>query len=274
MKKQHTPRRRPMVGWFDPRVLAHSAYLVAISNVFGRHSDTRLIEALASQPQNEFDYSQASGDFWLDYVADIGDGWNPTYAIADAIAQPELDVTDDNGVRVKTQPGRVLIFGGDEVYPYPTRAEYDMRTETPYRLAFAGRERPDLFAIPGNHDWYDSLIAFSRQRLRWERDAVRVRFRKHFDFINPLSARFNLLELVHQLEFIVFRRDHASPEYVIRTPVAIGRRTQDTVEVLSGVGAGDELVRDGIHQLKQTGVGRPSAKGHFHADGTWHEGDK
>lgn len=77
-----------------------------------------------------------------------------------------------------------------------------------------------------------------------------------------------------QLEFIVFRRDPASPEYVIRTPVATGRRTQDTVEVLSGVGAGDEVVRDGIHQLKQTGVGRPSAKGHFHADGTWHEGDK
>ncbi len=77
-----------------------------------------------------------------------------------------------------------------------------------------------------------------------------------------------------QLEFIVFRRDPADPEYVIRTPIAIGRRTRDTVEVLSGVGAGDELVRDGIHQLKQTGIGRPSAKGHFHADGTWHEGDK
>ena len=28
---------------------------------FGRHSDTRLIEALATQPQNEFDYSAAAG---------------------------------------------------------------------------------------------------------------------------------------------------------------------------------------------------------------------
>ncbi len=178
MKKQHMPRRRPMVGWFDPRVLAHSAYLVAISNVFGRHSDTRLIEALASQPQNEFDYSHATGDFWLDYVADIGDGWNPTYAIADAIAQPELEVADDDGVRVRTEPGRVLIFGGYEVYPYPTRAEYDMRTETPYRLAFAGRARPDLFAIPGNHDWYDSLIAFSRTFCRPERGFATCRTRQ------------------------------------------------------------------------------------------------
>ena len=50
-----------MVGWYDPRVLAHSAYQVAIANIFGRHSDTRLIEALASQPQNEFDYSRRAG---------------------------------------------------------------------------------------------------------------------------------------------------------------------------------------------------------------------
>ena len=137
MTERPTPRRRPMVGWFDPRVLSHSAYLVAIANIFGRHSDTRLIEALASQPQNEFDYSHAPGDFWLDYVADTGDGWNPTYAIADALAQPELEVAGE-----KTLAGRVLIFGGDAVYPYPTRAEYDMRTETPYKLAFAGRARP------------------------------------------------------------------------------------------------------------------------------------
>ena len=86
------PRRRSMVGWYDPRVLAHSAYQLAIANVFGRHSDTRLIEALANQPQTEFDYSAAEGDFWLDYAADIGDGWNSTYEIADAIATPELQV--------------------------------------------------------------------------------------------------------------------------------------------------------------------------------------
>jgi hypothetical protein len=162
------PRRRSMVGWYDPRVLAQSAYQVVIANIFGRHSDTRLIEALASQPQNEFDYSTTAGDFWLDYTADIGDGWNSTFAIADAIARPELNLQRD-GIQERTRSGRVLVFGGDEVYPYPTRAEYDVRTETPYRLAFAGRARPDVFAIPGNHDWYDSLVAFSRTFCRPER---------------------------------------------------------------------------------------------------------
>jgi hypothetical protein len=167
-------RRRSMVGWYDPRVLVHSAYQVAIANVFGRHSDTRLIEALASQPQNEFDYSTSAsadtGDFWFDYAADIGDGWNSTYAVADAMAQPTLDVRSAAGAAAEpTRAGRLLVFGGDEVYPYPSRAEYAVRTETPYRKAFAGRAHPDIFAIPGNHDWYDSLVAFSRVFCRPER---------------------------------------------------------------------------------------------------------
>jgi hypothetical protein len=162
------PRRRSMVGWYDPRVLTHSAYKLAIANVFGRHSDTRLIEALANQPQTEFDYSVTAEDFWLDYAADIGDGWNSTYAVADAIATPELRLEHD-GVAETTRTGRVLVFGGDEVYPYPSRNEYEVRTETPYATAFAGRARPDVFAIPGNHDWYDSLVAFSRTFCRPER---------------------------------------------------------------------------------------------------------
>jgi hypothetical protein len=153
-------------------VLAHSAYQVAIANVFGRHSDTRLIEALASQPQNEFDYAaapaDAGGDFWFDYAADIGDGWNSTFAIADAIAQPTLDLATGDGVE-QTRAGKLLLFGGDEVYPYPSRSEYVVRTETPYKMAFAGRAHPDVFAIPGNHDWYDSLVAFSRVFCRPER---------------------------------------------------------------------------------------------------------
>ena len=51
----------------------------------------RLIEALGSQPQESFDYSQSAGEFWLDYVADVGDGWNPTYAVAEAISRHQRE---------------------------------------------------------------------------------------------------------------------------------------------------------------------------------------
>jgi multidrug efflux pump subunit AcrA (membrane-fusion protein) len=75
-----------------------------------------------------------------------------------------------------------------------------------------------------------------------------------------------------ELETIVFRRDPAKPDTVIRTPVSVGRRSEGWVEILAEVGEGDEVVRDGVHQLRLTGIGRAPATGHFHADGTWHEG--
>jgi hypothetical protein len=157
------PRWRPakMTGWFDPGVMSQSAVMLLTANIFGRHSDTRLIEALGSQPQGTFDYSQRKGDFWLDYVADLGDGWNPTYAIANAMAADAV---------LDTLPGSVLVMGGDQVYPYPSRDAYARRTESPYAEAFARRtSKPDVYAIPGNHDWFDSLIAFSRLFCRPER---------------------------------------------------------------------------------------------------------
>ncbi len=51
----------------------------------------------------------------------------------------------------------------------------------------------------------DSLRALTSQRLRWERDAVRLRYRKHADMMNPFSPRFRLAELLHELEFIMFQ---------------------------------------------------------------------
>ncbi len=163
-------RRARMVGWYDPAVLARSAALLTVANLFGRHSDTRLIEALASQPQREFRFGRDGEEFWFDYAADLGDGWNPTYAVAELVARPQLEVADRAGVVHRTCGGEVLIFGGDEVYPYPSKEEYARRTEAPYAAAFAGVARQtNVFAIPGNHDWYDSLVAFSRLFCRPER---------------------------------------------------------------------------------------------------------
>ena len=160
MAERYRWRPARMTGWFDPGVMSQSAAMLLTANIFGRHSDTRLIEALGSQPQGVFDYTGAAGDFWIDYVADLGDGWNPTYAVANAMAG---DVQD-------TKPGRILVMGGDQVYPYPSRNAYARRTESPYAEAFApSTSKPDVFAIPGNHDWFDSLIAFSRMFCRPER---------------------------------------------------------------------------------------------------------
>jgi len=49
-----------------------------------------------------------------------------------------------------------------------------------------------------------TMTVLTRQRFRWERDAVRLRYRKHRDLLNPFSPRFRFRELVHEADFFVF----------------------------------------------------------------------
>ncbi|WP_226648107.1 glycosyltransferase family 2 protein [Microbulbifer variabilis] len=49
-----------------------------------------------------------------------------------------------------------------------------------------------------------NLVALVRQRLRWERDAIRLRFRKHRYFINPFNRNLKFKEFFHQFEFLLF----------------------------------------------------------------------
>jgi len=168
-----------MVGWYDPGQLAQTAVNVAISTIFGRNADYRVTESLAARSIDAdsdkepeplvdgiFDYS-GHDDLWIDYVADTGDGWNSTYSVAHHISQPQLRVAPDKSI----PRGHVLIFGGDEVYPTSSRPVYRQRLIDPYEAALPETDEPHphAFAIPGNHDWYDSLVSFTRLfcQRRW-----------------------------------------------------------------------------------------------------------
>lgn len=161
-----------MVGWFDPPQLVRTALEVMVSSVLGRHSDRRLIEALTTaEPLEPFDCTARMefppGGFWIDYISDTGDGWDSTYAVASTAAAEELELTDSMGRKHTTYRGNVLVFGGDQVYPIAARHEYKRRFVAPFAAAFPDnraplQKRPKMFAIPGNHDWYDSLAAFTR----------------------------------------------------------------------------------------------------------------
>ncbi|MDJ0933281.1 hypothetical protein [Breoghania sp.] len=50
----------------------------------------------------------------------------------------------------------------------------------------------------------ETLAALTRQRFRRERDAVRLRFRKHRFNLNPFHPRFRINEVLHHLEYLVF----------------------------------------------------------------------
>jgi hypothetical protein len=166
---KHSYAPAPTVGWYDPRQLATTGIAVAISTLFGRHADRRMLEALDAAPLDYFDYSvddagRPRPELWLDYVADTGDGFDATYAVASAVAS-DLELEAPDGEIHATRRGRVLVFGGDLVYPVASRRQYEQRMVMPYEQALPHSDapHPDIFAIPGNHDWYDGLIAFTRR---------------------------------------------------------------------------------------------------------------
>ncbi len=193
-KARLTRAPKASVRWFGPLQLLRTAPEVAAGTVFGRNADARLIEALSHasagdgrdgpggtlDPQR-YDYSRDATPFWIDYVSDTGDGWDATYTVAYHVAQDELLLTRRESEPVAsaqpaesgpaTRRGRLLILGGDEVYPFARRDEYDDRLVLPFSCAFPKThshdgeppaEVPRVFAIPGNHDWYDSLTSFTR----------------------------------------------------------------------------------------------------------------
>jgi hypothetical protein len=172
------------VRWFHPFELARAGVRALLADMFGAYADRRELQA-ALHPREArpaFVYTRADPDdpvslprqdLWLDYVADIGDGFNATYAVASLLGRETLSLAGRGGERIETQRGTVLVMGGDEVYPTASRVDYEHRTVGPYRAAFPyvrdARRAPHLFAIPGNHDWYDGLSAFLRQfaQKRW-----------------------------------------------------------------------------------------------------------
>ena len=69
--------------------------------LFGNYADKRELQKVfdsnlivmppADQPLAE------GGDFWFDYTADVGDGFDATYTVAALLAQPTLHVEGVDG---------------------------------------------------------------------------------------------------------------------------------------------------------------------------------
>jgi hypothetical protein len=149
--------RQPAVRWLSPGLLARSGVEVILSGTFGKFADKR---ELQREPQDGLDYSTSPGDLWVDYVSDCGDGWEATYTLAWLLAQPALEAGEETLPR-----GRILLLGGDQVYPSASPEQYEDRFIGPFAAALpksSHPDKPDMYALPGNHDWYDGLVSFLR----------------------------------------------------------------------------------------------------------------
>ncbi|MGW9413291.1 hypothetical protein [Arthrobacter cupressi] len=184
-----TPREA--VRWLAPIALARTALKVMTATVFADFGDKRELEAglpgtplelgrlplpgQAGQPpvtEKELrvpvPLRVPDDGLWLDFAADLGDGFDATYTVAFLLAQERLAV---DGMELKR--GNILVLGGDEVYPVASPGQYEDRMLGPYRKAFPAPAAPGppvvecppatvMLALPGNHDWYDGLTSFIR----------------------------------------------------------------------------------------------------------------
>jgi hypothetical protein len=173
------PELLHMAGWFEPGLLIKLLWRVIVSDVFGQYADRRLVLAALDpvdskelvrraqqfMPGNDNEEvwaftPDAEGAVWIDYVADLGDGFDATYAMGCLLARETLVFDGKDLPR-----GQLLVMGGDEVYPHASAEAYRDKLLTPYRWAFPDphpglMKGPPVYALPGNHDWYDGLVLF------------------------------------------------------------------------------------------------------------------
>ncbi|KAG5506406.1 hypothetical protein JKF63_05909 [Porcisia hertigi] len=239
-------------------------------------------EQSSQMPREEKGFTTDDTSVWFDWIADVGDGFNPTYAMARLLAKPLLklplhcppggtaglsllskseDVTPaespstSNAPQAMPKPGKsgfvtlprgsFVLVGGDLAYPSPNDETYTMRLFEPYHDAMSGNTRlqnvfhaeqkrvvvadpsdadvahlhlldaatvsgmatghaaqqagcataeaalrsvPLLFAIPGNHDWFDGLTTYRKYII--EREWIG-------GWLMPQRSSFFVLRLPH-----------------------------------------------------------------------------
>lgn len=206
--------RQPAIRWLSPTELLRAGTDMVISSLFGKFADKRELQRWPSERFHDHHYSDRE-EIWIDYVCDPGDGWQAAYTIAWLASRPSLQVTAVDGRGHLTLPrGRVLILGGDQVYPAPTVDGYEDRLLGPYRAALPSQDEKnpaDMYSLPGNHDWYDGLSTFLRVfcqqgsvggwRLRQERSYFALKLPAHW-WIVAIDIQLDTYVDIEQRRFL------------------------------------------------------------------------
>lgn len=176
------PRRR-MVQWLDliEMIPAARSYRPGHRSVEQAEHRAMVVERdAAGRPLPTATFTAAAGDdFWFDYVADMGDGFDGTAPVAWLLGRRSIQLSDRGAADLPTPPasmprGELLVFGGDQIYPFARPGGYEAQTELPYRMGLEGEPGdgdPTLVAIPGNHDWLGGVEQFEQMFVSQRRFA-------------------------------------------------------------------------------------------------------
>ena len=237
-----------MVDWFHPIVLLETGFNLIISKIIGKHIDPRVLSLPMDPIKPDSDYS-GKEEVYFDYAADTGDGWNPTYALALKLSTP---------LRLKGQNSEkycdFVVLGGDQVYPYASEAAYKERLIQPFNqaaedLKWDGNTRP-IYVIPGNHDWYDSLVAFTHHFCGKSKLDAFETIQKRSYFALKLPHRWHLwavdLQLSQNIDksqlhfFTEYAKKYISSEHHVilcaaKPAVVNSRPADESVQVALGI---------------------------------------
>ncbi|MFJ8330425.1 metallophosphoesterase family protein [Streptomyces sp. NPDC094437] len=146
--KRLLPPRVQKISWLDPRTLwaARNGVLASwFGDPTGRTRSRWVAQReAAGAPADKVIRREETDRFSFMVIGDTGEGDEPQYAVVPGF----LKVSQDTDF---------AVVASDVIYPVGSADDYDGKFFRPYQ-----DYRAPLYAIPGNHDWYEDLGAFMR----------------------------------------------------------------------------------------------------------------
>ncbi|MFJ4923511.1 metallophosphoesterase family protein [Streptomyces sp. NPDC088725] len=142
------PTRVEKLSWLNPVTLWRARNGV-VASLFGDPTGTERDRWVGAQvargvsPDLVIERDDpAAYSFML--IADTGEGDAPQYAVVP-------------GFLKESRESRFAVLASDVIYPVGSANEYDTKFFRPYKDYDA-----PIYAVPGNHDWYDGITGFMR----------------------------------------------------------------------------------------------------------------
>lgn len=118
------------------------------------------------------------------------------------------------------------------------------------------------------------LVAEVNAVYPWARTGLSTDLELVLDDTEDLETAIPVEAVIQDgVDKIFFRRNPDNPDQAVRTKADLGISDGHWIVLGSGVKAGDEVVLAGVYELMLATADAPEAAGHFHADGTFHEGE-
>ena len=130
--------------------------------MFGSYSDKREIQAALAPTAEPHREHADDEELWFDYVADLGDGFEATYTVAHFLARPALTLEREGAPGTPSAAASSSWAATRSTPPPHAPSTRTVSSALPGRAPVRPPRSARVYAIPGNHDWYDGLTNFMR----------------------------------------------------------------------------------------------------------------